>query len=477
MAIDIHPLQRASVLVVGDAMLDHFVHGEVRRISPEAPIPVFNVGRVEVVPGGAGNVARNIAALGARAILIAVVGDDAEGATLVDLVGHDDRIVPRLVVATGRPTTLKTRYVAGTQQVLRVDREMTSPIAPEIEDHVFARAKEALAEADIVVLSDYAKGMLAPGLIARLIDLARSVGKPVLVDPKGYDVARYAGATVLTPNRAELAEATGRAVDGDGEIVEAARVVLERARCAAVLVTRGPDGMSLVPREGDPEHLPTQAREVFDVAGAGDTVIAAFAAALGAGLPMLDAARLANVAAGIVVGKAGTAVVHPEEISLALDAAATSKLVGLATARDRVTLWRRRGARIAFTNGCFDLLHPGHISLLNQAKAAGDRLVVGLNADAGVARLKGPGRPVQSEVARAQVLASLTVVDLVVVFEEDTPIRLIEALRPEVLVKGADYRLDQVVGGDLVARWGGRVVLVDLTPGYSTTETIKRLGR
>ncbi|MEX2647587.1 MAG: D-glycero-beta-D-manno-heptose 1-phosphate adenylyltransferase, partial [Alphaproteobacteria bacterium] len=367
----------------------------------------------------------------------------------------------------------------GGQQLLRADRETTAPIGAATADEIVAAVGAALARADVLVLSDYAKGVLTDDVLARLIGAA--AGKPVVVDPKARDLRRYAGATVLTPNRAELAASVGRALDDDAAIAEAARDALNAASAGALLVTRGSDGMTLVTRAGAVERLPTAAREVYDVAGAGDTVTAVLGAALGAGLPLATAARLANIAAGIVVGKRGTAVVHPDELAHALRERALldveSKVVGLATAQGIVEAWRRDGQRVAFTNGCFDLLHPGHISLLNQAKAAGDRLVVGLNGDAGVTRLKGPGRPVQSDVARAQVLASLAVVDLVVVFEEDTPTRLIEALRPEVLVKGADYRLDQVVGGDLVARWGGRVVLVDLTPGYSTTETIKRLGR
>ncbi len=476
-------LAGARVLVVGDAMLDRFVHGQVRRISPEAPIPVFTIEGETSLPGGAANVALNVAALGARAVFVAVVGADAEGAALVELLGHDGRIAPHLVIAAGRTTTVKTRYVAGPQhqQVLRADREVVAAIDPATEERVGAFAEAALGEVDVVVLSDYAKGLLTPALARRIIAAAARAGRPVLVDPKGSDAERYAGAAVLTPNRAELAAIAGHALEDDDAVAAAARAVLERAGLAAVLVTRGAEGVSLVPRNGDVLHIPARAREVFDVAGAGDTVIATLAAALGAGLELPAAARLANAAAGVVVGKAGTAVVRPDELVAALNAvaadAAEAKIVDVASARERVASWRRHGQRIAFTNGCFDLLHPGHVGLLAQAKAAGDRLVIGLNSDASVARLKGPGRPVQGQAARALVLAALAAVDLVVAFDDDTPVSLIGALRPEVLVKGADYRLDQVVGADLVRGWGGRVVLAELVPGHSTTATIARLAR
>ena len=464
------------VLVVGDIMLDRFVHGDVRRISPEAPVPVLRIAQQADAPGGAGNVARNVASLGATAALVAVVGDDAEGAALIDRAGSTRGIEPHLVVAPGRPTSLKTRYMAGGQQMLRADRETTAPIDADLAAAVLDRVDGLLGACDVVVLSDYAKGVLGTDLTRRILAAAARSGRPVVVDPKAKDVSRYRGAAVLTPNRSELAEAVGRALESDAAIVDAARAVLGQIGGRGVLVTRGAEGMTLVTAE-DATHLPARAREVFDVAGAGDTAIATFAAAMGGGAELLTAAQLANVAAGIVVGKVGTALVHPDELRHALDAADAAKVIGLEAARDRVALWRRRDERIVFTNGCFDLLHPGHVSLLDQARAAGDRLIVGLNADASVARLKGAGRPVQGEQARARVLASLAAVDLVVIFAEDTPLALIDALRPDVLVKGADYQHDQVVGADLVESWGGRVVLADIMPGHSTTATIARLVR
>jgi D-beta-D-heptose 7-phosphate kinase/D-beta-D-heptose 1-phosphate adenosyltransferase len=322
--------------------------------------------------------------------------------------------------------------------------------------------------------------VLAGGAAAEIIASARAARHIVVVDPKGVDYAAYRGATLIKPNRRELGEATKRPVGSDEEITSAARALAEEHGFAAVLVSLSQDGMMLVEAGGATHRLAAEAREVYDVSGAGDTVVAVLAAALAAGASFHDAARLANVAAGIVVGKVGTAVVHANELIETLvdrDTLATRKVLPLTLAEDHVARWRRNGLKIGFTNGCFDLLHPGHVSLLSQARAASDRLVVGLNSDASVQRLKGANRPVQNEAARGAVLASLASVDLVVLFDEDTPEALIAALRPDVLVKGADYRLDQVVGGDFVRSYGGTVMLAELLPGFSTTATIARLAR
>jgi D-beta-D-heptose 7-phosphate kinase/D-beta-D-heptose 1-phosphate adenosyltransferase len=330
------------------------------------------------------------------------------------------------------------------------------------------------------VLSDYAKGVLAEGVVVEIIEAARAAGRVVVVDPKGTDYSRYRGATLIKPNRRELAEATQLPVESAAEIATAARSLITAHGFAAVLVSLSREGMLLIEAGAASHALAAEAREVFDVSGAGDTVVATLAAALGAGLPLRDAAQLANVAAGIVVSKVGTAAVHADELAAALidrDALSTRKLMPAPVALDRVARWRRNGLTIGFTNGCFDLLHPGHVSLLSQARAACDRLVVGLNSDASVARLKGPRRPAQAEEARAQVLSSLASVDLVVVFDEDTPRDLIAALKPDVLVKGADYRLDQVVGADIVQSYGGKVLLAEIVPGHSTTATLARIAR
>jgi D-beta-D-heptose 7-phosphate kinase/D-beta-D-heptose 1-phosphate adenosyltransferase len=469
--------RRASVLVVGDAMLDRYVYGEVTRVSPEAPIPVIAVEREVAMPGGAGNVVRNITALGASAAFVTVVGDDAAGSDLTALIGGQPKVEPWLLVQGGRQTTLKTRYIAAGQQLLRADRETTDAIHHKLSERLVRIAGEAMAACRAVVLSDYRKGVLAGDAARRIIAAAKAAGRITIVDPKGPDWSRYTGADVVTPNRRELAEAAMLPTDTPEEVVAAAAQLIAAHGFGAVLCTRSEDGMTLVRPGVEPVHFAAEAREVFDVSGAGDTVVAALAAGLAAGLALPVAARLANIAAEVVVGKIGTAVARESEI-LAVLAPATGALRKVVTreeAVEQVERWRRRGWRIGFTNGCFDLLHPGHVHLLSQARGACDRLVVGLNSDASVRRLKGPTRPVQAEAARAAVLASLADADLVTVFEEDTPEALIAALRPEVLVKGADYTLETVVGAELVRSWGGRVMLAELLPGNSTTATIARL--
>jgi D-beta-D-heptose 7-phosphate kinase / D-beta-D-heptose 1-phosphate adenosyltransferase len=474
-------LAGTHVLCVGDVMLDRFVYGHVDRISPEAPIPVLSIERDTSMLGGAGNVVRNLVGLGANPEFISVVGRDTAGREIMALVGELENVEPHLLTEAKRETTIKTRYIAGSQQLLRADRETVTDIAEPTADDIVRLVTAALDEASALILSDYAKGVFSPTLVQALIAAARKAGKPVIVDPKGVDFTRYGGATLLTPNRRELGDAVQARTGTNSEVVSACRKLMKQVGVDAVLCTRGADGMSLVTKSGEVSHLPAAAREVFDVSGAGDTVIATVAAALAGGLSMSEAAELATVASGIVVGKVGTAVAYADDLLRELHhediASGERKLVSLAQALDEVARWRQQGLRVGFTNGCFDLLHPGHVSLMGQAKAACDRLVVGLNSDASVKRLKGKDRPVQGEAARAAVLSSLATVDLVVIFNEDTPQALIEALRPEVLVKGADYKVDQVVGGDLVKSWGGRVLLADLTPGQSTTATIKKLSR
>ncbi len=469
-------LARASALVIGDVMLDRYVYGGVARVSPEAPVPILREEREIAVPGGAGNVVRNLTALGAAVAFISVVGDDQAGSDLTGLIGGQPNVEPWLLVEGGRTTTVKTRYIAAGQQLLRADREETGPVDPRCAERILRIARDAMAATSVTVLSDYNKGLLAGTLPAQLIAAARNAGRRVIVDPKGPDYAPYAGADVITPNRSELAEATGLPTDTETDIVAAATVLRERYGFGAVLVTRSEHGMTLVASE-TVLHLPAEAPEVYDVSGAGDTVAAALACGLAAGLDLKVSARLANIAAGIVVGKVGTAVARPTDLMTALSPqrGALRKVVTREEASEQVQRWRLRGWRIGFTNGCFDLLHPGHVHLLEQARVACDRLVVGLNSDASVRRLKGSTRPVQPEAARAAVLASLASVDLVCVFEEDTPEALIRELRPDLLVKGADYRAEEVVGAELLEGWGGKLLLADIVDGQSTTATLARI--
>lgn len=479
LASHIERLSLGQVLCVGDLMLDRFVYGEVERTSPEAPVPVLRIARDRAMLGGVGNVVRNLVSLGARATLVSVIGDDEVGRTLTTMVGHEGRVEPHLLVERGRTSTEKTRFVAGAQQLLRADAETTEPISERSTESLLRVAEDMIPSCDVVVLSDYSKGVLTQSVCSNLIARARKAGKVVVADPKGLEYERYRGASVLTPNRRELAAAVGAELTDDDAIVMAARKLMQKREIGAVLVTRSHEGMTLISSDGRVAHLPAQAREVFDVSGAGDTVVATLAAALGQGVDLVEAAALANTAASVVVSKVGTAVVHAADLLHAVRASDLSsseaKIVPLATAVESVTAWRDDDLKVGFTNGCFDLLHPGHISLLRQAKAACDRLIVGLNSDASVRRLKGPGRPVQSESARAQVLASLETVDLVVVFGEDTPLHLIETIRPDILVKGSDYTIDEVVGGDVVQDYGGAVLIAENEPGFSNTRTIQRM--
>lgn len=468
------------VLVVGDAMLDRFVTGDVERISPEAPIPVLRVKNETRMPGGAGNVVRNLSALGANVTFIAVTGQDAAGDELAQAMSDCPRVSTDLVQDPARATTIKVRYVAGNQQMMRADWEDDTPLADEISDDLLARALKAVDGCSAIVLSDYDKGVLADGRAVAIIEAAKAAGIPVIVDPKGDGYARYQGADLITPNRKELAQATTLTADSDDAIVTAASSLISAHSLGGILVTRSADGMTLVGQDGSATHLPAESQEVFDVSGAGDTVVACVAAMVGAGHELKDAAAVANVAAGIVVAKVGTAVAYSAEVIAALHhqdiSDAEAKVLTETQAVERVERWRRQGLKVGFTNGCFDLLHPGHVSLLRQSKAACDRLIVGLNSDASVKRLKGEERPVQNEAARSAVMASLSSVDLVVIFGEDTPYELIERLHPDVMVKGADYAIEDVVGADLVLGWGGDVVLADLKAGHSTTATIDRLN-
>ncbi|MGB3447894.1 MAG: D-glycero-beta-D-manno-heptose-7-phosphate kinase [Xanthobacteraceae bacterium] len=470
-----------TVLCIGDIMRDEFVYGEVSRISPEAPAPVIAVQRSESNVGGAGNVARNIAALGARCIFVGLVGDDEAGRALQSALAEEARIEPVLIVDPSRPTTRKVRFVSEhfSTHMLRADWELAKPAAPEIEQRLLDTITPLLARADIVLLSDYAKGVLTPRVIRTVIDAARARGVRVIVDPKSLHFELYRGATLLTPNRKEFSEATRSRAETTAEIAASAQEVLQLAECDALLVTQSERGMTLVPRDAEAIHVPAHQVKVRDVSGAGDTVAAVIAVLLASGADWEVALRAANAGAAVAVGKQGTATVTLDELRRKLlpDAslAAEEKIIANLESLDaRVRAWREEGLRVGFTNGCFDILHPGHVRVITEARATCDRLIVGLNSDASVRRLKGTDRPVQNERARAEVLAALEAVDLVAIFEEDTPLNLIARIKPMVLVKGGDYTREQVVGHELVTAQGGEVVLVNILPGFSTTSLVAR---
>jgi D-beta-D-heptose 7-phosphate kinase/D-beta-D-heptose 1-phosphate adenosyltransferase len=460
------------VLVAGDAMLDEYWFGDTARISPEAPVPVVRAGSAEQRPGGAANVALNVAALGARSVLAAVVGQDERGERLArSLEQHGVRC--ELVRSSTLPTIYKLRVLARSQQLLRIDAEQSLESCAAELGAVFTRL---LPEADAVILSDYAKGTLSR--VSELIAKSRTARVPVLIDPKGTDFKRYRGAYALTPNRAEFEAVVGRCAD-EAELERKGEALRAELDLTLLLVTRGEQGMTLFERGVEPLTLPAQAREVFDVTGAGDTVIALLGAGIAAGLAAHDAAALANLGAGIVVGKIGAATASRSELQRALHAQGSGGrgLVDLPELVALVAEAKARGERIVLTNGCFDILHAGHVAYLEEAKACGDRLVVAVNDDDSVRRLKGVSRPVNALADRMAVLAGLASVDWVVPFAEDTPAELIAKVLPDVLVKGGDYRVEQIAGGDTVLKNGGEVRVLGFKPGRSTSALIDALRR
>jgi len=473
---DFSRLEKCRVLVVGDLMLDRYLWGEVERISPEAPVPVFRIKRQSEIRGGAGNVVSNLIGLGCHVSVVGVLGTDEGGQHLKRLM-QDERIGDCLVEIPGVTTTIKTRVVSMGQQLIRLDKEQILPLDQAEKQEIISRVKDRLNQLDAIILSDYGKGvLLTPGLAQELIALGRDRSIPVLVDPKGRNWARYRGATCITPNSKELELFAGESADDNGRLVIAMERVMRSLELEWLLVTRGALGMCLMGRDGAPLFIASQARQVYDVSGAGDTVISTLALAAAARFEFYEAARLANLAAGIVVAKLGTQPVNSFELMAAWSAHSNagsglpfSKVLTKTAAALQAEAWKARREKIVFTNGCFDLLHPGHIHLLNRARELGQRLIVGLNSDSSVARLKGPSRPILSEQDRAAVLGSLDCVDAVVIFGEETPENLIRTLKPDVLVKGSDYRKSEVVGSDIVKSYGGSVHLIQLLDGYSTT--------
>ncbi|MDB5431215.1 MAG: rfaE2 [Caulobacter sp.] len=467
------------VACVGDVMLDRFVYGEVTRTSPEAPIPVLARKSEKAMLGAAGNVARNVAALGGLAALAGVIGDDPAAGEALRMVG-DGGMEGHLIRDNSRPTTVKTRYVASGQQLLRVDSEDPRPVSREIEAKMVTAVRYAAEGAGTILLSDYGKGAVTAAVIEACLTAAKTHGARLIVDSKARNFARYGAADLVKPNATELAAATDLPTETDEEVEAALTRALDLSRCKAVLVTRAAKGMSLAVRGQPVIHFPGQPREVFDVSGAGDTALAALGLALAAGSEYREAIELALLASGVVVQKAGTATVTAHELIeaelSARMAPAEAKVQMAAGMVEIVARWRERGLKVGFTNGCFDILHKGHVAYLTEARRWCDRLIVGVNSDRSVKALKGEGRPVNDLESRALVLAGLTPVDLVVPFDDDTPLALIEAARPEVLIKGQDYTEATVVGAEQVKSWGGVVRLAQIVEGYSTTAAIARMS-
>ena len=471
-----------KVLVIGDIMLDRYIHGDVERISPEAPVPVLRHARRYERAGGAANVAMNLAGLGCQTFLSGFWGADAEQSELAAIL--DRANIDTTGVVTGTlPTISKTRIVGRTQQLLRLDIESRDNPPSDETQRLEERATGLVAKVHAVILSDYAKGALSTSLCEAVIRAARAGGVPILADPKTPDFSKYTGATTVCPNLGELSAATGVPAHHTAELLAAGQALIAEHDLKFLTVTMSEKGISLLrPASAGSNgifHSPARAREVFDVSGAGDTVIATLAASLAGGLQIETAVELANLAAGIVVGKVGTVPIARHELVAALtpstNLTASEKILDLDRIKLRVAEWRASGETIVFTNGCFDLLHVGHITLLEDCRRFGSKLVLGLNADASVCRLKGPTRPIVSERERARVMAALAAVDAVVLFEEDTPLELIRTLKPNVLVKGGDYTIETVVGHEDVLAHGGRVEIVPTVEGFSTTNIVKKL--
>ncbi|HEY8119025.1 MAG TPA: D-glycero-beta-D-manno-heptose-7-phosphate kinase [Methylophilaceae bacterium] len=468
------------ILVVGDLMLDRYMIGEVERISPEAPVPVVLIKQQNERIGGAGNVAANLAKLGIETRIAACVGRDSEGTSLLNMMSEMGIATSGVLRSADRPTTAKTRILGGHQQMMRLDQESRETLNATESQKLQALIEQQLADKPaLVILSDYAKGVLSNPLCHSTIQKCRQLNIPVLVDPKGQDYSKYKGATALTPNKRETAEACRVDPKNTAAILQAAAILRKSLDLEFFAVTRGEEGISLIDAH-NMLHIPATAKQVFDVSGAGDTVIATLAAGLIHGLSHHEAFQLANIAAGVVVGKVGTAPITRDDLLHELISQDTAeqvdKVCDLASLQARVDRWKSVGLTVVFTNGCFDLLHAGHVTYLDAARKTGDRLVLGLNTDRSVSALKGPSRPVIHEQDRARVLAALEAVDAVILFDEDTPLQLINTIRPDVIVKGDDYREDQVVGGTEVKSWGGKVKLIPIVPGRSTSGIIEKLS-
>jgi D-beta-D-heptose 7-phosphate kinase/D-beta-D-heptose 1-phosphate adenosyltransferase len=467
-----------SILVLGDFMLDEYWWGTAERLSPEGPVAVLSLAQRSFAPGGAGNVAMNVLALGGRPLLAGVIGDDQAGRDLLGVLERGGVSGQGLVVDPGRTTPLKTRIGTRSQALLRVDREQVRPLSEAAAQALQEAISRSVPRVDAVIVSDYAKGGVNPRAMATLVEVAGRHRVDIIADPKGTDCARFARVRYLVPNERELRDLAGLGWSDAAGRARVAQEVLERTAAEAILLTRSEHGVELHARGEDPLALEGQAREVYDVTGAGDTFVAAVALGAAEGWTLVESAALGNLAAGLKVAKRGTAVVHRAELQAALAAlelTPAAKLRPLEEVVAATEVQRREGRRLVFTNGCFDLLHAGHVRYLAASRALGDCLVVGLNSDASVRRLKGPGRPILELEERAQILSALSSVDYIVAFDEDTPLELILKLRPDILTKGADYALQDVVGADLLGAWGGRVELVPLERGKSTTGIIERI--
>ena len=471
------------ILCIGDVILDHFVKGETTRISPEGPIPILKITKEDFHLGGAGNVVRNLSSLGVKTDFFSIIGNDVYGKKIRKLLNVQKDVKYQLFTQAGKKTPLKTRFISSNQQLLRTDKETIEEVSGGVQSKMLNKIKRALKECSAVIISDYGKGCLSDRILRNIIKYANRKDIPVIVDPKGLDYQKYKGSYAVTPNLNELNQATKMPVKNQKEIITASKSLLSKYQFNFLVVTRSSDGMSIIQRSPKTliTHLAAETREVYDVSGAGDTVVAVLAVLVGAGFGITEAAKISNIAAGIVVEKAQTGIAHPHEILSRLQGKSiifsNKKVMSLLTVKEKVYSWKQDGLKVGFTNGCFDLIHPGHISLIERAKKECDKLIVAINNDYSVKLLKGKHRPVQSDRSRASVLSALQSVDAVVIFSEKTPIKLIKSIKSYLLIKGSDYKVNQIVGGNFVTNSGGRVKIIKLLPGFSSSKTISRLKK
>ncbi len=478
MSIDISKFDTCQILVIGDLMIDEYLWGDVDRISPEAPVQVVSVVRDSSTLGGAGNVVNNLVALGARVAVAGVVGAGAGGGLLLDMFKELKVDTSGLIQDPTRPTTKKTRIIGGHQHVLRLDRETQQEISDDHVTRLIQFVRDRIDEFDVVLVSDYGKGLLTKTLLQQVIDVTTRGKKTIIVDPKGLDFAKYASATAITPNKREAAVAAGIEIVGDPSFVAAGEKLLQNIPVHQVLITCGKEGMVLFENGKDPHRIAAEARQVFDVSGAGDTVLAVLGLGLASGASFRQAAGLANIAAGIVVGKVGTATVSKKELQMAVEPSAESLAVKHKTLSDLILILdclRRQGKTVVMTNGCFDLLHVGHIKLLSASKKMGDVLVVAIDDDESVQALKGKDRPIIRAQERLQIMSALDCVDYVTMFSTNELESIIEAIRPDILAKGSNYTTEAVLGRDIVEGFGGRVELIPVTKAVSSSQIIKQI--
>ena len=472
-----------TILCIGDIMLDRFIYGNIQRISPEAPVPILHLNNQKEMLGGVGNVANNILSLNGKAILIGLVGQD-DYALKIKKIMHSKHISEHSIISSSyRPTICKSRFIAANQQIIRADEESLISLHPEEISLILENINHNISKSNAVIISDYGKGVCHPDIIQFIMEKAKAFNIPVFVDPKSKDFSLYKYATCITPNIAEASQAVQTSLKTDDDFEKAGQKLLNITQGQAILITRSEKGMTLIEKNKLPIHIPSRAREIFDVSGAGDTVIAALSLGVASGLTLAKAIHIANAAAGVVIGKVGTSTATVTEVENELNAQSKGKNLPISTPallsiNGMINLsikWKNQGFKIGFTNGCFDILHTGHISLLQTARQHCDRLIVALNSDDSIQRLKGSQRPVNTLADRVKLIAALRYVDAVIAFNEDTPFNLIQQIKPDVLIKGADYYGKKVVGSDIVKQNNGKIVLADLQQGFSTTHIIDKI--